>query len=318
MAIGHPDFSEVLSLTIQKLRPKLADNLTKRSTILRRLEGRRRSTFGPSVVFSAILETGTSTVVADASGSHSTALTGEVVGAAKVDYSNPYVTPVRVPFKSLADNASGDRIAALMAQRIEAALEDHRRKLVADFYNLSANPAGSIPSIGEVIDSTTPFAGIDPASQPAWASTEVTSSKASGQTITEALDDLVDGVYSESRKMPDLIICGQSVFRELTAALEGVVRVVDTRKGDLRTRVVEHSGIPVEWDPDCPTDHAFALNTEHIEVYVQKAEGGQELYVAPQKPIPIAGTLDTVVPIVTAMTWLVDERRAFGKLQRTA
>lgn len=146
-----------------------------------------------------------------------------------------------------------------------------------------------------------------------WVSTEITSSKASVD-IVAAFRSVTNAVYSASRKRPTHVIAGFDVYEELEAFLQSKGQYTNPQ-GVAQTRFtsIKFGDLEVRLDPDCQTDRAYFLYQPSLRFAYCAGE-----FMKSYPAVPLQGTLDTVVPIASTLTFGVSERRANGLLIRTA
>ena len=149
-----------------------------------------------------------------------------------------------------------------------------------------------------------------------WRSTVKTIAKTGGgaKDILAAFREVVNAIYSASRKRPTHIIAGFDVYEEFEAYLQdkGRYDFASTGKAETRFREIMFDGIPVRLDPDCPTASAFflhapALRFGYLAGEFMKAYPGDR----------VQGNLDEVVPLASTLSVGTSERRAHGRLIRS-
>jgi len=147
-----------------------------------------------------------------------------------------------------------------------------------------------------------------------WKSTDKTISKAA-KDILVAFREVVNAIYAASRKRPTHIIAGFDVYEEFEAYLQdkGRYDFSSTNKAETRFRTIMFDGIEVRLDPDCPTNQAYFIHAPALR-FAYLAGEFMKTYPADR----IQGTLDEVVPIASTLSVGTSERRAHGKLTRTA
>ena len=147
-----------------------------------------------------------------------------------------------------------------------------------------------------------------------WRSTDKTISK-SAKDILVAFREVVNAIYAASRKRPTHIIAGFDVYEEFEAYLQdkGRYDFTSTNKAETRFRTIMFDGIEVRLDPDCPTNQAYFIHAPALR-FAYLAGEFMKTYPADR----IQGTLDEVVPIASTLSVGTSERRAHGKLTRTA
>jgi hypothetical protein len=80
-----------------------------------------------------------------------------------------------------------------------------------------------------------------------------------------------------------------------------------------RWSVLKFGDLEIRLDPDCQDDRAYFINQPSLRFAYCAGE-----FMKSYPAQPLEGTLDTVVPIASTITFGVAERRANGVLIRTA
>jgi hypothetical protein len=147
-----------------------------------------------------------------------------------------------------------------------------------------------------------------------WRSTDLTLSKAS-KDILAAFRATVNAIYAASRKKPTHVIAGYDVYEEFEAFLQdkGRYDFSNVNKAETRFREISFDGIIVRLDPDAPVNQAYFIHAPALR-FAYLAGEFMKTYPADQ----IQGTLDEIVPIASTLSIGTSERRAHGKLTRTA
>jgi hypothetical protein len=146
-----------------------------------------------------------------------------------------------------------------------------------------------------------------------WKATRLTSSKAA-QDIAEAFRNVTNLIFKNSRKRPTHIICGFDVYEEFEDFLASKGQI-PTGGDSINTRwsVLKFGDLEIRLDPDCQDDRAYFINQPSLRFAYCAGE-----FMKSYPAQPLDGTLDTVVPIASTITFGVAERRANGVLIRTA
>jgi hypothetical protein len=146
-----------------------------------------------------------------------------------------------------------------------------------------------------------------------WKATRLTSSKAA-QDIAEAFRNVTNLIFKNSRKRPTHSICGFDVYEEFEDFLASKGQI-PTGGDSINTRwsVLKFGDLEIRLDPDCQDDRAYFINQPSLRFAYCAGE-----FMKSYPAQPLEGTLDTVVPIASTITFGVAERRANGVLIRTA
>jgi len=146
-----------------------------------------------------------------------------------------------------------------------------------------------------------------------WKATRITSS-AAAEDIAAAFRRVTNEVFRASRKRPTHIICGFSVYEAFEAYLATKGQIPTGGSSvDTRWSILKFGDQEVRLDPDCQDDRAYFINQPSLRFAYCAGE-----FMKSYPAQPLEGTLDTVVPIASTITFGVAERRANGLLIRTA
>jgi len=323
--LGHPDFDELLSTTVQKLESELVDQVFESHPTLEALKPSVEKGDGPNInipVRGALLGR---TAVSDELGTFSTAVDGPIAGVAKYDFSNPIITPTSVAFRQIALNSGPNQVISMVKAHLQMAKDDHATTLaawlhadasdVADasvpFNSLDALVGNADSDNAAVSNGRYNLGGINSATSAWWQATRQSISDATD--IRLAFRQVSNSVMDRSSKKANVIIAGGDIFDEYEASLDDQIRYNALSTGDTRFRELRFDGTTVRRDGiDCPADRAYFLYTpalvvRHLAGYFMKVEKTQR----------VQGTLTDVVPMATMLAVGTNERRAHGLLIRT-
>lgn len=147
-----------------------------------------------------------------------------------------------------------------------------------------------------------------------WKATEKSLAKSGGSAvdIRVAFRTISDDIYVASGERPNAIIAGRDVFSEYENSFDSKIQYNNVSgTGETRFRQIDFDGIPVRLDPDAPVDTAYFINTDYL---VARYLASNFMKAMPAQQI--VGTLDTVTPLATVLTFGTNNRRAHGKLVR--
>lgn len=316
MAVGGTTngvgFNELLSTTIQKIEGTLVDQTMQQHPTLDFFKEIISAGEGPSLITPVRGALLGRTATSDALGTFSTSVDGDIAGVAHYSYGNPIVTPTAVAFLSIALNEGSSRVVDIVKAHIEAAIADHSVALAAAMYGNGA-VAGEFNSLDDIVSATGALGGIDPATAAWWASTEITSS-AAAEDIRVGFRRLSNGVLDAAGRTGDILIVGADVFDEYEASLDDSVRYNALGVGDTRFAELKFSGLTIRRDgTNCPAGNAYLLNKQAL---VAKNLRGHFLKPGAAQIKP--GTMTEVTPFSTILATGTTERRAHGKMTRTA
>jgi hypothetical protein len=327
-ALGDAFFVQTFTTTLQRYEKQLVDNVLLEHPTLELFKGLAKSITGRGVVIPLRAATLGATGYTDASGTHSTGVSTDIMGSAVYNWANEIVTPFRLKHRDILQNSGPEQIVSLVEEYVKAAQADHSDFLVAELHGLAAAySAGNVFSLDMIVGNASSDAyydgvnadweaigGINPndAGKSYWQATRQEIAKAD-KDIVAAMRTIANEVYRASRKRPTDVIAGFDCFEELEAFLQTKGQYTNPQ-GTANTRFTEikFGDLTVRLDPDCQDDRMYFLNRSTLRFAYCAGE-----FMKSYPAQPIEGTLDTVVPIASTVLFGVSERRANGLLIRS-
>lgn len=328
--LGAAEFSEYVISTLRKIEPGLRDNVMTRHPTLDFLKDRIKSDTGRALVVPLGLGEDTSTEITDRSGTFSTAVSNDIMGAAEYAWSDPIVSHVRLRWKDLQENSGKQQLFDRVRKHVDQMQYNHGKKLVEFLHNrrdLGEQVAGQFQTFDALLgdatydanpagDGTQPaftVGGIDPATQALWQASRLELPVDGQYTILEAVRQIRNEVYVNTSGDASLnaVICGRAIFEEFEDQYDGKVRYENAQGGETKFTELKHGDLTFRLDPDCPPRRAYFLDTS---AWVVRDLNGN--FMKTQKAQPLTGTLDYVTPSVSVIAVGVSERRANGLLLR--
>lgn len=327
-ALGDAFFVQTFTTTLQRYEKQLVDNVLLEHPTLELFKGLAKSITGRGVVIPLRAATLGATGYTDASGTHSTGVSTDIMGSAVYNWANEIVTPFRLKHRDILQNSGPEQIVSLVEEYVKAAQADHSDFLVAELHGLAAAySTGNVFSLDMIVGNASSDAyydsvnadweaigGINPntAGKDYWQATRQEIAKSS-KDIVAAMRTIANEVYRASRKRPTDVIAGFDCFEELEAFLQTKGQYTNPQ-GTANTRFTEikFGDLTVRLDPDCQDDRMYFLNRSTLRFAYCAGE-----FMKSYPAQPIEGTLDTVVPIASTVLFGVSERRANGLLIRS-
>lgn len=121
----------------------------------------------------------------------------------------------------------------------------------------------------------------------------------SATTIQSAMNSLYRRCQAQAGEQPDLITADDVNFGFFEDSLQTIQRISDSRLGKLGFDVLKYKGAEVYYDPECPANHMYFLNTKHIKLkhlgdFLERGEVtrpvNQDVYV-----LPITGLMNLTI-----------------------
>ena len=327
-ALGDAFFVQTFTTTLQRYEKTLVDNVLLSHPTLELFKANAKSITGRGLVIPLRASTLGATGYTDASGTHSTAASTDIMGSAVYEWASEIVTPFRLKHRDILQNSGPEQIVSLVEEYVKAAQADHQDFIVSEIHKSAQDyTTGSINSLDMLVSDATydaytdgnnsawvPVGGINPntSGKGYWQSTRLEID--TDTDIVAAFRTVTNEVYRASRKRPTHIICGFDVFEEFEAFLQTKGQYTNPQ-GTANTRFTEiqFGDLTLRLDPDCQDNRAYFLNSPSLRFAYCAGE-----FMKSYPAVPLEGTLDTVVPIASTLALGVAERRANGLLIRTA
>lgn len=331
MALGDDFFVQTFTTTLQKYEKTLVDQVLLDHPVLELFKSNAKSYTGRGLVIPVRAADLSATGYSDDSGTHSTAVSSDILGSAVYSWPKTIITPFRLKHNHILENKGPEQIVNLVEEYVKAASADHGNFITAELHKLGSSWAtDEVISLDMLISDDTYDAtldgtgnlptggvgGIDPndAGKTYWQATRVTSS-AAAEDIAAAFRRVVNDIYEASRKRPTHVIVGRDIYEELEAYLveKGQYQLLNGGTAQLRFSSIKFGDLEVRLDSDCQDDRAYFLNKDSLRFGYCAGE-----FMKAYPAQPLQGTLDTVVPLASRLVFAVAERRANGLLIRTA
>lgn len=327
-ALGDAFFVQTFTTTLQRYEKTLVDNVLLSHPTLELFKSNAKSITGRGLVIPLRASTLGATGYTDASGTHSTAASTDIMGSAVYEWASEIVTPFRLKHRDILQNSGPEQIVSLVEEYVKAAQADHQDFIVAEIHKSAQDyTTGSINSLDMLISNAVydnytdgnnsawvPVGGINPntSGKDYWQSTRLAID--TDTDIVAAFRTVTNEIYRASRKRPTHVICGFDVFEEFEAFLQTKGQYTNPQ-GTANTRftTIQFGDLTLRLDPDCQDDRAYFLNAPSLRFAYCAGE-----FMKSYPAVPLEGTLDTVVPIASTLALGVAERRANGLLVRTA
>lgn len=347
MALGADAFDELVTSTLQKIdKGVLYDQVTKRHPTLDWLRSMEKSATGRELIVNLELAEDASTQWTDDSGSFSTAVSDEILGAAVYDWSDPLVSSIRLRYKRLKKNQGKTQVLNLLQVHINSMIKAHRLKLVravharADLDVVNADgtypvDAGQFLSLDQLAGNAAYDADpkgdaslanafqvgkIDAAVQDHWQAQRIESPSTVGETgyfdIRKAFRHVENELFvaTDDGSGIDKVIAGRDIFEELQDSFYNVAEVrqnPDSSSGQTHFPTIYHGKLEIRLDPDAPPRRAYFLDNSAVDLF---ALAGTFMEKEPTQFIP--GNLDRVTPVATILSLVTNSRRSLGLLRR--
>jgi hypothetical protein len=125
------------------------------------------------------------------------------------------------------------------------------------------------------ITANTTVGGISPADFARWDNQRDTTGTATFNTSQAGIDmmrKMLSLCARNENDYPDLIVTTSNVWGLYYLALSNIVRLTDSRVGQLGFKTLDFMGTPVGWDKSCPTGYMYMINSKYLRLRI--LEGG--------------------------------------------
>lgn len=121
----------------------------------------------------------------------------------------------------------------------------------------------------------------------------------SSTTIQSAMNSLYRRCQAQAGEQPDLITADDVNFGFFEDSLQTIQRISDSRLGKLGFDVLKYKGAEVYYDPECPANHMYFLNSNHLKLqhlgdFLEEGEVtrpvNQDVYV-----LPVTGLMNLTI-----------------------
>lgn len=131
-----------------------------------------------------------------------------------------------------------------------------------------------ITGLQTIVDSTGTLFNVDPSSYPVWSAYENSNSGTLRAPSDTLFEEALDNINIASGEDTDVIITTNGISRAYANSLKSQKRFANTLelKGGWKALEVTsgRNAVGLIWDRDCPSQHAFFLNTKHLTDYIEQ------------------------------------------------
>jgi hypothetical protein len=320
--LGAERFTELIASTLEKIEPQLVDQIFTRHPTLDIFKQYVKSYTGRSMVLNVQAAEDDNTVVSDNSGTFALDRSPDIIGAAEYFWSQPYVSKVRLDWKTLQKNTGREAIVDLLSAHLENVKKSHARRIVHGLHKLGSEvTSNEFASLDQAVGnfSVNPtFGGITSTdADHYWNAIRLSipvKTEDGGMDIRKAFRTLRNELLVNTGNDAEVthIVAGRKIFEEFEDSFDDKIRYVDFEKGQTRFRGIYDGDIEVRLDPDCPDDRAYFLD---VNSWRFGTLNGNFMKVQPAQVI--TGTLDFITPLASVLAVGVNQRRNQGLLVRT-
>lgn len=278
MAFANPNYSDIISTTIENRSKKIADNVTNNNAVLKRLstKGRIRPFSGGYKILQEL------SFAENANAGYYSGYdllpvgTSDVISAAEFEIKQA-ACPVVISGLEELQNSGKEAMIDLMESRIQVAESTMANLITSGIYSDGTGAGGKeIDGLNAAVplDPTlAPYGGIDGATFTFWQNA-VSDNTAAAVTAT-TIQGLFNGLWAQlvrGADRPDLIMTDNTIWEIYVASLQAQQRFNNTNMGDAGFMSVKYMDADVVLDggiyngtgTGAPAGTAFFLNTNYI------------------------------------------------------
>jgi hypothetical protein len=308
-SIYSDNFDTLVSTTLDKVRPKLTDQISTENVLLAWLSANARVTVDGGTVIRRPLLFAFNDTVGSYSGYDLIDVTPqEGIGWAEYPWKQ-HAGSVVISGEEVEKNDGTAQLINLLQAKVDqlkiSVADDLNAMLFADG---TGNGGKDMLGLKALVDSTGTVGEIAQSTYTWWASVE---DSAIDLTVLDGVREL-GSMYNSlriNRSKTDIIVTSQAAYEAYEELALPNLRFNDLRMADLGFEAIAFKGAGVVFDPDVDSGYAYLLNSDHLE-FVQK-EGRWLDMTDFQRPY----NQDAKVALILSMGNLItDMRRAHGKV----
>ena len=178
-----------------------------------------------------------------------------------------YSVPVGIEGLQQRTNRSEARIINLLEAKLKQAEESLRDVMNADAFSDGTGNSGKVMTgLQALVSATSTVGGVNPTSNPRWASTVTTG----GSFTSQGLSDMrtTYNTVSFGNDRPDFIISTQAIFEFYEDNLQPQERYTNTKVANSGFDNLTFKSIPMVFDRDCPSGNMYMLNSSAMSLVV--------------------------------------------------
>lgn len=272
MATPNPNFDAIASTTLHNYRKKFADNVTNGNELFRYMntKGSVKTKGGTKIIEELMYGTGPG-------GSYSGTDTMDIsipegLTAAEFTWKQYYAT-VAISGKEELENSGTPQLQDLLKARTMQAEIKLKNELGDDIYGDGTGNGGKDMLGLAAICATDPTVGVlgginrATAGNEFWRNYSVTNV---GSFATNGLAAISTAIRALSRGQdrPKVIVSGSTIFGYGQAAASGRAQFNNPALADMNFQALKVEGIDWIYDPQCPADRLYLLNTDYLKLYI--------------------------------------------------
>jgi hypothetical protein len=275
--MASPNLSELVTTTLRSRTRKLADNVTKQTALLNRLNtrGKVKPVSGGRTIVQELEYAENSTYQRYSGYEVLNISPSDVFTAAEYDWKQASVA-VTISGLEQIQNAGPERIIDLMESRISNAEKTMTNNIGADVYSDGTadggKQIGGMQLLVSDVPATGTVGGIDAATWAFWRNVAFDATTDGGAAATTAnIQSYMNRVWVQlvrNADKPDLIVADNNYWRLYLESLQAIQRITSVSEASAGFSSLKYMTADVVLDGgfggSAPTNHMYFLNTDYI------------------------------------------------------
>lgn len=277
MAFPNTNWSDILSTTLYERREKLADNVSNHIPLLKYLKMRGKVDPAPGGVslIEEISYSGNNNYQRYSGYETLSVAASQVISAAEYAWKQAAI-PVTASGLELRQNSGKWQILKLLERRTDNAMKEFANNMAVDIFSDGTADGGKQVGGAQLLVADDPttgtVGGINRASYSFW---QNKSRDASSSALGSVSASNVQAHFNQVRldtvrntDSPDLIVCDGNYYDFYQQSLQAIQRITSEERAAAGFGNLMQYGpggaAEVMFDANCPTNHAYFLNTDYI------------------------------------------------------
>jgi hypothetical protein len=270
--MANPSTSEILVTTLTSQKKKIVSNIKNQNALLFRLNEKgnikQRSSGGESIRESITYR---ANATVQYQGEYDTLNTTpqDIITAANYNWKMLTGT-VTMSGLEKHKNAGPEKIFDLMSSKLKNLTESVENTVNASLYSdgTTALEIGGLQQLIADDPTTGTVGGIDRSTNTFWRNKIYDFSV---ETVTPSATTMIGSMnvawlrcLVQGNKKPDLLLADTTYYSYYESALQSILRVGTSKMADAGFEALKYKSADVVQDNDCPSEHMYMLNTDHI------------------------------------------------------
>ena len=271
--MANPGISQIITTTLESQVPKIIDNVTDNHPLLLKLKqkGNIKKLSGGNAIRESLSYAENGTVQSQGEYDVFDTTPQDVLTSADYDFKIITGTTTMTGLE-MKQNAGKERIIDLLKGKFQVLESSVRNELGSQIYGDGTGTGGKdIGGLQLLLadDPTTgTVGGINRATSSFWRNqlldNSVEGSALSATNVQSRMNTLYLRTQTQTGELPDMIAADTNYFTFYEDSLQTIQRITNPDMGQLGFANLKYKNADVFFDPECPTDHMYFINTNHL------------------------------------------------------